>query len=248
MNTIYILWLRQVKRYLRSKSRIVGSLGQPVLFMFALGLGFGPIYAKAGEGNYLDFLIPGIIAMSLLFTSMFMGIELIWDRQFGFLKETMVAPASRIKIIFGKTLGGATVAMFQGVLVFLISLIVGFRPVSLLGFLLSLIIMFLICLMFTAIGTAIASKLEDMHGFQLIMSFIIMPTFFLSGALFPLTDLPRALDILTKINPLSYGVDALRGGLSHVYFFNPGLDIAILIGLTSLFLVIASYLFSKIEI
>lgn len=248
MNAIYILWLRQVKRYLRSKSRIIGSLGQPILFLFALGLGFGPIYAKAGEGNYLEFLIPGIIAMSLLFTSMFMGIELIWDRQFGFLKETLVAPVSRIKIITGRTLGGATVALFQGLIVFLISFIIGFRPASLLGFLLSLLVMFLICLIFTAVGTAIASKLEDMHGFQLIMSFLIMPTFFLSGSLFPLADLPKVLDILTKINPLSYGVDALRGGLSGLYYFNPGIDFAVLISLTLIFVIIASYLFSKIEI
>ena len=121
MNTIYILWLRQIKRYLRSRSRIVGSLGQPVLFLIALGLGFGPIYQKAGEGDYLQFLIPGVIAMGLLFTSMFMGIELIWDRQFGFLKETLVAPASRLKIMIGRTLGGATVAMMQGLLIFLIA-------------------------------------------------------------------------------------------------------------------------------
>jgi ABC-2 type transport system permease protein len=108
--------------------------------------------------------------------------------------------------------------------------------------------MFLICLIFTAVGTAIASKLEDMHGFQLIMSFIIMPTFFISGSLFPLTDLPRVLDVLTKINPLSYGVDALRGSLSGIYYFNPSLDIFILFSLTLVFLAIASLLFSKIEI
>ena len=106
MRTIYILWLRQLKRYFRSKARIVGSLGQPLLFLIALGFGFGPIYAKAGGGNYLQFLAPGIIAMSILFTSIFSGIEIIWDKQFGFLKETLVAPVSRMKIMFGRTLGG----------------------------------------------------------------------------------------------------------------------------------------------
>jgi ABC-2 type transport system permease protein len=130
ISTIYILWLRQIKRYLRSRARIVGSLGQPILFLIALGFGFGPIYAKAGGGNYLQFLAPGVICMSILFTSIFSGIEIIWDRQFGFLKETLVAPVPRIVIMFGRTLGGATVGVMQGLIVFCISLIAGFRPDS----------------------------------------------------------------------------------------------------------------------
>ena len=128
MSAIYILWLRQVKRYLRSKSRIIGSLAQPILFLVALGFGFGPIYQKAGGGNYIQFLAPGIIAMSILFISLFTGIEIIWDRQFGFLKETLVAPVSRLEIMIGRTLGGTTIAIFQGVVVLIISLIAGFRP------------------------------------------------------------------------------------------------------------------------
>src|SRR5438477_8093420 len=117
---IYMLWLRQIKRYFRSRARIVGSLGQPLLFLLALGFGFGPIFQKAGQGNYIQFLAPGVIAMSVLFTAIFSGIEIIWDRQFGFLKETLVAPVSRFEIMLGRTLGGATVAVIQGVLVFLI--------------------------------------------------------------------------------------------------------------------------------
>src|ERR1035437_6379757 len=130
MKTIYILWLRQLKRYFRSKSRMIGSLGQPLLFLLSLGYGFGPIFQKAGQGNYIQFLAPGIIGMSIIFTSIFSGIEIIWDRQFGFLKETLVAPVSRFSIMLGRTLGGATVATFQGVIVFLISMIAGFRPTS----------------------------------------------------------------------------------------------------------------------
>ena len=156
MNTIYILWLRQLKRYFRSKSRMIGSLGQPLLFMVALGFGFGPIYQKAGGGNYIDFLAPGIIAMGILFTSVFMGIEMIWDRQFGFLKETLVAPVSRIHIMIGRTLGGATVATLQGVMVFLLSLIVGFRPLNWMALPVALLFMFLIAVLFTALGTALA--------------------------------------------------------------------------------------------
>ena len=157
---LYILWLRQIKRYLRSKSRMIGSLGQPILFLVALGFGFGPIYAKAGGGDYLQFLAPGIIAMSILFTAIFAGIEVIWDKQFGFLKETLVAPVSRTKIMIGRTLGGATVATIQGLIVFIITLFIGFRPVSILMTLLSFVIMFLIAMLFTALGTAIASRLE----------------------------------------------------------------------------------------
>ena len=117
MMTIYILWLRQIKRYFRNRARILGSLGQPILFLVALGFGFGPVYAKAGGGDYIQFIAPGIIAMSILFLSVFSGIEMIWDKEFGFLKETFVAPVSRIKIVFGRILGGATVAMFQGIVV-----------------------------------------------------------------------------------------------------------------------------------
>src|SRR5882762_6192440 len=122
MNTIYILWLRQLKRYVRSKSRVVGSLGQPALFLVALGFGFGPIFRKAGGGNYIDFLAPGVIAQGILFTAIFSGIELIWDRQFGFLKETLVAPVSRFEIMIGRTLGGATVATLQGLIVFFLAM------------------------------------------------------------------------------------------------------------------------------
>ena len=144
MSTIYILWLRQLKRYFRSKARMIGSLGQPLLFLVALGFGFGPIYQKAGGGDYIQFLAPGIICMGILFTSIFMGIEIIWDRQFGFLKETLVAPVSRFNIMIGRTLGGATVAMFQGVIILLISLVIGFRPYSYMYLLVAFLIMFLI--------------------------------------------------------------------------------------------------------
>ena len=168
MRTIYILWLRQLKRYFRSKSRIIGSLGQPILFLVALGFGFGPIYAKAGGGNYIQFLTPGIIAMSTLFTATFMGIELIWDKEFGFLKETLVAPVSRFKIMIGRTLGGATVAVLQGLIVFLLSLMIGFRPTNWLMLPLAMLFLSLIAIIFTALGTAIAAKMEDMHGFQLL--------------------------------------------------------------------------------
>lgn len=247
MNAIYILWLRQLKRYIRNRSRIIGSLGQPLLFLLAFGFGFGSIYQKATHGNYIQFIAPGVISMSMLFTAIFSGIEIIWDRQFGFLKETLVAPVSRLNIMIGRTLGGATVALIQGVIILTLSSLVGFRP-SLLLLPLALLFMFLISLLFTAIGTAIGSVLEDMQGFQLIMNFLVMPIFFLSGALFPLQGLPKPLQIITAIDPLTYGVDGLRATLTGTSHFPIATDFLVLTILSALLLAIGSYLFSKIQI
>ncbi len=248
MSVIYILWLRQLKRYFRSKSRIIGALGQPLLFLFALGYGFGPVFEQAGEGDYLQFLVPGIIAMSILFTSMFNGIEIIWDRQFGFLKETMVAPVSRVNIMLGRTLGGASVAIFQGLIIMAISLLIGFRFASPSGLPIALLFMLLIALLFTALGTAIASLMEDMHGFQLIMNFLVMPLFFLSGALFPIENLPPVVGTLVKLNPLSYGVDGLRGALIGVFQLGLLNNIAVLAVCGIFFVVFGAFLFSRIEV
>jgi ABC-2 type transport system permease protein len=247
MKIIYILWLRQIKRYFRSKSRIIGSIAQPLLFLVTFGFGFGPIYQRAGSGNYIEFLSPGIIAMAILFTSLFSGIEIIWDRQFGFLKEILIAPVSRLKIMIGRTLGGATVAIFQGIIVLLIAMIFGFR-FNIGSLLVALLFMVLISLLFTALGTAIASVLKDMQGFQLIMNFLVMPIFFLSGALFPLNGLPKGLYTVAIFDPLSYGIDGLRGALAGGNHFNMFLDFSVLAIITAILLVLGSYLFSKIEV
>lgn len=246
MGVIYILWLRQLKRYWRSKARIIGSLGQPIFFLLALGFGFGSVYQKAGAGNYFEFLAPGIIAMSILFNAMFNGIEVIWDRQFGFLKETLVAPVSRIRIMIGKTLGGATVAFIQGLIVFVIASIFGFRITSS-SIPLAIIFMALIAIIFTAVGIAIASKMEDMHAFPLIMNLLIMPLFFLSGALFPIENLPSVMEIIVKANPLSYGVDGIRGALTGVAQMGMFIDFIVLFLLAVVALLAGAYLFSKVE-
>lgn len=248
MRAVYIIWLRQFKRYYRSKSRVIGSFGQPLLFLLAFGFGFGPIYQKAGGGNYINFIAPGIIAMSILFTSTFFGIEIIWDRQFGFLKEMLVAPISRLKIMIGRTLGGATVAVLQGIIVLLLSLLIGFRPTNLALFPLAIVFMALIAITFTALGTAIASFLTDMHGFQLIINFMIMPLFFLSGALFPINGTSSILSLIVKINPLAYGVDGLRATLAGMAQFGILNDLVVLGIIASVLLAIGTYLFSKIQI
>jgi len=248
MSAIYILWLRQIKRYVRSKPRIIASLGQPLLFLLALGFGFGPIYQQAGQGNYLQFLAPGVIGMTVLFSAIFSGIELIWDRQFGFLKETLVAPVPRILIMIGRTLGGATVAMMQGLIVVAICFAAGFRITNYSGLPLAVLFMIFIAVMFTAMGTAIASVLSDFQGFQLVMNFLVMPIFFLSGALFPLANVPRALQVVAGLDPLSYGVDGLRASLVGGTHFGVSLDLLVLMLVTAAFLSVGSYLFSKIQL
>jgi ABC-2 type transport system permease protein len=248
MGAIYILWLRQLKRYLRSRARLVASLGQPLLFLLALGFGMGPIFEKAGKGNYIQFLAPGVIGMTVLFTSVFSGIELIWDRQFGFLKETLVAPVPRLLIMIGRTLGGATTALLQGLIVIGVCLLAGFRPAHFSLLPLAFIYMFLIALLFTAFGTAVASLLSDFQGFQLVMNFLVMPMFFLSGALFPLQNVPRLLKIIASINPLTYGIDGLRHTLTGVTYFGTAIDLLVLSAFTAALLTIGSALFSRIQL
>ncbi len=247
MNTIYVLWIRQLKKYIRSAPRIIGSLGQPVLFLLVFGFGFGSIFEKAGGGNYIQFLVPGIVAMAVVFTAIFGGIELIWDRQFGFLKETMVAPVSRFNIMLGRAFGGATVSVIQGVAVLIISFFIGFRIHNLLMLIPALVFMFLTAFFFTALGTAIASQLTDMQAFPIIMNFLVMPLFFLSGSIFPLNTAPKALQVLGRLDPLSYGIDGLRYAFIGVSATNPWIDFLVLILFSLAVLVIGRYLFEKME-
>jgi ABC-2 type transport system permease protein len=248
MNAIYILWLRELKRYARSRAMIVASLGQPLLYLLVLGFGLGPVFQKAGNGSYLQFVAPGVIGMSVLFTSVFSGIGLLWDRQFGFLKETLVAPVPRVSVMLGKTLGGATVATAQGLLVLAICLIAGFRPVTWRMLPAAIGFMIMTAIVFAGLGVAIGSGLKDIQGMQLIMNFVVLPIYFLSGALFPLDGLPVVLNVLTRIDPLTYGVDGLRSTLIGTSHFAPELSLAVLCGAAVLFVAFGSYSFSKIEI
>jgi ABC-2 type transport system permease protein len=247
MSAIYILWLRELKKYSRSRTQIVASLGQPLLYLLVLGFGFGPVFQKAGGGSYLQFVAPGVIGMVVLFTSVFSGIALLWDRQFGFLKETLVAPVPRILVMIGRTLGGATVSMLQGTLMVIVCLIAGFRPTSLALVPVAILFMLLIATVFAALGVAIGSSLQDMQGFQLIMNFLVMPIFFLSGALFPLNNLPKALAFVTRLDPLSYGVDGLRGALIGVTHFGLATDLTVLAVVALALLYLGAWRFSKIE-
>ncbi len=244
---IIALWKREMTRFFRSPSRIIGSLAMPFFFLAILGTGLNGAFNIPGmQGNYLEFIAPGIIGMVLMFSSMFAGIIVIMDRQFGFLKETMVAPISRLSIVLGKALGGATTAIIQGLLIMIISIFIGVQ-LQIANFILLVIFMFIISIMFVSLGIAIASMLEDMHGFQLIMNFLIMPLFFLSGALFPLSSAPELLKTISLLDPLTYGVNGLR----HILIGNSDIDFsicfAVITGFTILFMAIAIYLFNRIE-
>lgn len=252
MSAIYILWLRELKRYVRSRAQIVASLGQPLLYLLALGFGLGPVFQRAGYGNYIQLLAPGVVGMSVLFSSIFSGLGLLWDRQFGFLKETLVAPVPRLQIMTGRTLGGATVAVIQGSLVFVISLVAGFRPANWLLVPVAIVFMIAIAVVFAALGVAIGSGIQDMQGFQLIMNFLVMPIFFLSGALFPLAGHGMILTIITRLDPLSYGIDGIRSVLLQPTQFQPAFPVLVsalvLAAVGSVLLVIGAWRFSKIEI
>lgn len=247
MSVIYILWLRQLKRHVRSRGRLLASLGQPVLFLLAFGFGFSGVFRAAGQGDYMQFLAPGIVGMGVMFSAVFSGIELIWDKQFGFIKETLVAPVPRYVVMLGRTAGGATVAVLQGLLVMIACAFVGFRPQVVVLVPAAMGFMVLIAIMFTALGTAIASLVEDFQAFPLVMNFLVMPLFFLSGALFPLNHVPKALIVIARFNPLAYGIDGLRGELTGQWYFTPASDLAVLVALTLLLLWAGARLFDRIE-
>jgi ABC-2 type transport system permease protein len=248
MSVVYILWLRELKKYVRSRAQIIASLGQPVMYLAVLGFGLGPVFRRAGQGSYMQFMAPGVIGMTVLFTAMFSGIAMLWDRQFGFLKETLVAPVPRVQIMIGRTLGGASVAVLQGTIVFVVTLLAGFRPASVASVLVAFLIIALIAVVFSALATAIGSTIKEMAGFQMVMNFLVMPLWFLSGALYPLDGLPVVLAVLTRIDPLTYGIDGVRGTMVGITHFGLLLDVGVLLGVGVLFVLAGAWRFSKLEV
>lgn len=248
MDVLYILWLRQMKRYVRTRSRVVGAIGQPILFLLALGYGIGSVYKRAGEGNYLEFLVPGIILQTILFSGVFWGIQILFDKRFGFLKEMLVAPVSRLRILLGNALGGATIAILQGVFVFIVAIIMGFRPYNWAMLPLAFLITLALSVMLTSFGAGLASMVEDFQGFQGINNFLIFPLFFLSSALYPLNNVPDFLRILSSINPLTYCVDGLRFALIHQTHFGLGKDMLVLAVSLVICVVFAVNRFNRLQV
>lgn len=245
---IYTMWLRQIKRFLRVKSRVASSILMPFLFLAFLGLPLSFIPGlEIGGMNYLAFLAPGIVGMTLLFSATISGVSVIWDKEFGFLKEVLVAPVNRFSIILGRSLGGMTIALVQALIIVAIAMAMGVKISGISGFFLSIVFMILTCATFTGLGLIIATKLADTQGFMSIMNLVIMPIFFLSGAFFPLQAMPAGIRYIMYINPLTYGVDGLRGALVGGAAFPLWLDFAVLLVLSITLAGLGAYFFSKME-
>jgi ABC-2 type transport system permease protein len=246
---IYVLWLREMTRFLRAKSRVIGTLGMPLFFMAFLGFGF----SRAQLPNlppgvdYIQFLVPGIVGMTLLFSSTFAGISVLWDREFGFLKEIMVAPVSRVSIVLGRIAGGATTSLIQGATILLLSVPLGFAIPGAGEVLLSVLVMLLISVIFISLGLVFASNMKDIHGFNMITNFVVFPLFLLSGALFPVGNLPAQVQVFAYLDPLTYGVDGLRGALLGLSSFPLLLDLGLLALSSLLMVALAAFFFERCQ-
>ena len=246
---IYTMWLREMKRFLRVKARVVGSLLMPIFFLVFLGLPMSfasQIPVPEGVG-YLDFLAPGIVGMTLLFAGTMSGASVIWDKEFGFLKEVLVAPVNRFSVILGRSLGGMTTAIIQALIIVGIALVMGVKLSSVPGFFLAILVMILTCATFTGFGLIIATRLGNLEGFMAIMNLIVFPIFLLSGALFPIQSMPSWLRYIMYIDPLTYGVDGLRGTLIGISAFPLWLDFVVLIAVCLALATLGSYFFSRME-
>lgn len=246
---IYVIVVREFKRFFRQKGRMLVTVSRPLLWLFIVGAGFGSMVNIAPAASYKQFLLPGIIGMTILFSSVFSSISVVWDREFGFLREMLVAPISRTTIVMGKLLSGTALSMFQGMMLLFISPLLGVK-MTIAGFLAMSLLIALLSLAITALGLFIASYLTSLEGFNVIMNFIVLPMFFLSGALYPMNKLPQALQYVTFINPLSYGVDAFK----HILFENSGmlgaefpllLDIGLLSAFSVVMIILAAYSFER---
>jgi ABC-2 type transport system permease protein len=244
---IYTIWLRENKRFVRYRSRIITSVVTPLLWLIIFGTGLGSaVRFGTGAAGYQAFIFPGIIGQTILFTAVFSGVSVIMDRQYGFLKEILVAPISRPSIVFGKALGISTTAMIQGMVLLLLSFIVAV-PMTPIIFLESVGVILLISLGLSGLGLLISSFTDSMEGFNLIMSFIVLPIFLLSGALFPITGLPSWLQVAVYINPLTYGVDALRNIILNEAVLPLYVDVIVVAFFAVMMIMISALVFSKKE-
>lgn len=248
MYAVYMLWQRQIIKFWRSKSRVIGTVLQPLLYLLALGYGLGSIFQRGGGGNYLNFLVAGVMAQTLLFSAFFWGMNILFDKRFGFLKETAVAPITRFQLLIGNVLGGATISLMQSLVVFLIAVILGFRPVSLWQVPLALASMAMLSTALSAFSAGIAARMEDMQGFQAVNNFLAFPMLLFSGVLYPLNGAPSWLQFIGKINPISYAVDGARGALTGLSHFGLGLDFAVVGVITIVGIVFATYQFNKLTV
>lgn len=225
---IYAIWLREAKIYMREKERVISSIVSPLLWIFAFGAGVGSTIETVQGYSYQIFIYPGIVVMTVLFASLFYGVYIIWDRKLDFLKEVLVAPVSRASVFAGKVLGGATDAMIQVVFLLIIGLFISV-PLTPIVIINAFLMLLLISIAMVSIGLVIGANLKSPEGFTLVINFVMWPMFFFSGALFPVSNLSGWLSAVTFINPLTYGVDAVRGIILGTHQFPIFLDIAVML-------------------
>lgn len=241
---IYAIWLRDLKAMFRERSRLYGAIMRPILWLFIMGNGLRPAMQGVSGVEYTQFIFPGVVGMTLIFSSLQSATSIIWDREFGFLREVMVAPMSRGAVVVGKVLGGSTQATVQGLITLLFAPLVGVYPTPI-QVLRIVLLMLLISSSLTSLGILIASRMTSFEGFGAISNFVVMPMYFLSGSIYPLTNLPLWLKALTTINPLSYGVDAMRGQIIHIYHFSLLTDVLAIAGFGTVMLTLAIPMFSR---
>lgn len=244
---LYALWLREVKVFQREKSRVVSALATPILWIVLVGSGFGATTEFKSDTyaafSYQEFMYPGVIAMAVLFGTVFYGLYIVWDRKLDVLKEVLVAPISRTTIFAGKVLGGSTESLIMGLILLTLGVVAfGVHPLHALG---ALPFVMLLAISFVSVGLFIGSFFESLEGFQVVVSFLVFPLFFLSGALYPLEGLPPWLMALTRLNPVSYAVDGLRGMLLGPHQFPYWLDFGVLLGFAAVFLVLGAWSFRR---
>lgn len=247
LRTIYILWRRQVKVFFKKKARIIGSLGQPLLLFVALGLWLQGVFEAAGQGDSLVFLSAGIIAMTTMMGSVMSWVDVVWDKERWFMREILASPARRIWIMVGRMLGGATIGLFQGLLVFLISLFIGVDFDLLVSIPMAIVYVVLIALSFTSFWLILGSLISDFQVFQLLMNFLIMPLVFLSGAFYPLETTGALLRTVAYINPLAYGVDGVRRALTGETFFSWRVSLLVMISLMLFFVWVGAFFFNRMK-
>ncbi len=249
VNVIYVLVAREFKKFVREKSRFISTLARPLIWLFLVGGGMSRLVSPDMGISYIQFLFPGILGMTILFSSIFSSISIIWDKEFGMMKEILVAPVSRFSVVIGKTLSGTLISLVQAALILMLFPLLGIK-LGVLAIINTIAIAILLSFCISSLGIVIATFYESFESFSVIMNFIVMPMFFLSGALYPVNKLPAILKIISRLNPLTYGIDALKHAIfedNRIFDFSIAIDIGILIITSVVFIIIAGILFERKE-